>query len=124
MTASRDKHFQSQTHKKDPSIYEQLDSGSLLLKNIKPGLIPRYIFNINFKDVEKLVLRGNQITEIDSMFCQQMRQIVIFDISQNELVSVSSEISQLRQLKEINLSHNSLEELPKSIFRCQKLEEL
>ena len=73
-----------------------MHAGCLTLKKLKPGLIPRYVILSSFRNIEKLIIRSNNISELDSEFCCNMPNLMILDASSNEIVNVSFDVGRLK----------------------------
>lgn len=97
---------------------EDLHNAALRLTNLKPGLIPRYIIESQYRYLEKLVVRGNKLTELDHEFCYSMPFLQHLDASSNEIVAVSANIAKFSHLTELILSYNKISDLSSNIYKC------
>lgn len=68
-----------------------------------------------------LDLHGNSISTFPAQLCMSLQQLRVLDLSQNRLLSLPTNVDQIRELRTLLLSSNQLQSLPHQITRLEHL---
>jgi len=80
--------------------------------------------NRRIGDLKELYLDHNCINNVPANVFRELKNLTILDLSNNQLSSIPSEVSELKELKVFNVSHNNLTNLPNEIGQLVKLTHL
>ncbi|ETL39944.1 hypothetical protein L916_08767 [Phytophthora nicotianae] len=74
--------------------------------------------------LQELVLAGNVLAQVPLAVLLYCSHLQYFDLSNNSLRVLPTEIGHLRRLEVLNLNHNSLQDLPDELSQLPRLKEL
>lgn len=96
---------------------DKLDLCSLKLSSLPTGLLD--LLNLQY-----LYLENNQLSEIPTILCDNLKLLIWFDVRRNNLISLPENINQLVNLKHLLLEGNHIEELPVQLGSLNNLKAL
>lgn len=99
----------------DEKTLKELDLDEFELKELPQSLK-------NFKNLEKLSIRDNQLTDISIV--TQLPNLLQLDVSRNKLKNLPDNICKLKKIEKLDASFNNLEVLPSDFGNLTQLKEL
>jgi hypothetical protein len=89
------------------------------LKNTPLITIPIQFIEEN--NIHSLILSNCQLSYIPNWFFENLKNIILLDLSRNYLFELPNNLSNLKKLNELDISNNNFEYLPESLFYLNNL---